>query len=116
MRFRVLGGVQGRIGGRSVELNRRRERCLLGLLLLEPGRPIGVERLIGLLWDEPPPHAKRTVHSHIARVFTLAAFAALAGTTAATVASTAMRRMPSRVRTPLPFCTGALPVNATSKR
>jgi DNA-binding SARP family transcriptional activator/Flp pilus assembly protein TadD len=49
---------------------RRRERCLLGLLLLEPGRPIAFDRLIDLLWDQgdPPADARSTLISHVSRL------------------------------------------------
>ena len=50
-------------------LRRHRERALLAVLLLEPHRPVAVDRLTGLLWDgDPPPAARRTVHSHVARI------------------------------------------------
>ena len=57
MDFGVLGPLAAVHGGRTVDLgSRRRERCLLGLLLLEPGRAISIDRLIDLLWEgEPPP-------------------------------------------------------------
>ncbi|WP_169454365.1 AfsR/SARP family transcriptional regulator [Catelliglobosispora koreensis] len=68
MRFRVLGNVAAEFRGQHVVLNRRRERCLLGLLMLEAGRPMPASRLTQLLWEEPPENAKRTLHSHIARI------------------------------------------------
>ncbi|MEV0269745.1 BTAD domain-containing putative transcriptional regulator [Hamadaea sp. NPDC050747] len=68
MRFRVLGAVRAEVDGMPILFNRRRERCLLGLLLLEAGQSLSSERLIDLLWDEPPRHARRNLHGHVARI------------------------------------------------
>src|SRR6266511_4159105 len=56
--------------GVPVDLGRRRgERCLLGLLLLEAGRVLPVDRLAALLWDdEPPDHARATLQTHVSRL------------------------------------------------
>ncbi|GLI02457.1 SARP family transcriptional regulator [Phytohabitans aurantiacus] len=65
----MLGAVEVIIGDRARPIARRRERCLLGLLLLEAGRVVPVDRLIELLWEQAAPaYARRTVHSHIARL------------------------------------------------
>ncbi|BCJ72457.1 SARP family transcriptional regulator [Catellatospora sp. IY07-71] len=69
MQFRVLGPFRVESGDAPVPLGRRRERCLLALLLLEPGRAIPMDRLIDLLWDgEPPAKARRAVQAHVARL------------------------------------------------
>ncbi|MEV6965094.1 BTAD domain-containing putative transcriptional regulator [Hamadaea sp. NPDC051192] len=68
MRFRLLGGVAAYCGDEPLTFNRRRERGLLGLLLLAAGQPVTMDRLIDVLWAEPPEHARRTIHSHVARV------------------------------------------------
>jgi DNA-binding SARP family transcriptional activator len=70
MDFGVLGPLTAVHEGRTVDLgSRRRERCLLGLLLLEPGRAISIDRLIDLLWEgEPPPNARGTLSSHVSRL------------------------------------------------
>jgi DNA-binding SARP family transcriptional activator/tetratricopeptide (TPR) repeat protein len=55
--------------GRVLTLARRQERCLLAILLLDPGRVISVERLAELLWDgDPPDHARRALHTYVARI------------------------------------------------
>src|SRR5436309_1885735 len=59
MEFRLLGPVEAYRQGRPVDLGRRRERCLLCLLLLETGRTVPVERLLDLLWDGSPPETGR---------------------------------------------------------
>ncbi|MGW5670451.1 BTAD domain-containing putative transcriptional regulator [Micromonospora sp. NPDC003776] len=70
MDFRLLGPFEARHDGRPVEVgSRRQERCLLGVLLLEPGRLVGTDRLIDLLWHgSPPPSARGAVHTYIGRL------------------------------------------------
>ncbi|SDK94504.1 AfsR/SARP family transcriptional regulator [Streptomyces indicus] len=58
--FRVLGNVEWTVDGRPAAIGRRRERRLLGLLLVELGRPLPMDRLTDLLSDEderPRPRA-----------------------------------------------------------
>ncbi|WP_412540471.1 BTAD domain-containing putative transcriptional regulator [Longispora sp. K20-0274] len=60
MEFQVLGTVLARVDGEQVELGRRRlERCLLGILLLELGTTVTVDRLTDLLWGDRPPERSR---------------------------------------------------------
>src|SRR5829696_3558020 len=66
--FRLLGAVEARIGGRLIDLGRRQERCLLGLLLLEPNRSVPVDRLLGLLWENPGPAARGTLRTYVTRL------------------------------------------------
>jgi DNA-binding SARP family transcriptional activator/tetratricopeptide (TPR) repeat protein len=68
--FRVLGPVEIESdGGSRVKLVRRRERSLLGVLLLAPGRVVSVDRLSDLLWDgRPPANARVALRSHVAHV------------------------------------------------
>ncbi|MGW3243609.1 BTAD domain-containing putative transcriptional regulator [Streptomyces sp. NPDC001070] len=69
MGFRVLGGVEWSIGGRSLDIGRRKERCLLGLLLLDMGHVVPVARLIDLLWDgEAPAGARGSLQVHVSRL------------------------------------------------
>ncbi|MFF3394125.1 BTAD domain-containing putative transcriptional regulator [Streptomyces sp. NPDC002669] len=48
----MLGKVEWTVDGRARTIGRRRERLLLGLLLLEMGRPLPMDRLADLLSDE----------------------------------------------------------------
>jgi len=68
--FLLLGPMEAYHNGVPVDLGRRRgERCLLGLLLLEAGRVLPVDRLAALLWDdEPPDHARATLQTHVSRL------------------------------------------------
>ncbi|HEV2780881.1 MAG TPA: BTAD domain-containing putative transcriptional regulator [Actinophytocola sp.] len=69
MKFRLLGALEVEHGGRRVVLDRRRERCLLGVLLLASGRTVSVDRLLELLWEENPSRtARASLHSHVSRL------------------------------------------------
>ncbi|WCN79326.1 AfsR/SARP family transcriptional regulator [Micromonospora sp. LH3U1] len=69
MEFQVLGDVAASHRGSPIELGRRQERCLLGLLLLEPGRVMLTERLIELLWNDVDAADRRaTLHTYVARL------------------------------------------------
>ncbi|MEO3975677.1 BTAD domain-containing putative transcriptional regulator [Streptomyces sp. CAU 1734] len=70
MRFRVLGGLEWDSHGVSLHIGRRRERLLLGLLLLDMGRVVPAHRLIDLLWDEgePPASARGSLQVHVSRL------------------------------------------------
>lgn len=66
--FRVLGRVEVGRAGHRIDIRRRRERCLLGVLLLRAGSVVEVDRLVDLLWDAPPPTARPSLHTHVARL------------------------------------------------
>ena len=71
MRFGVLGPVEIRSAdGRILTLPRRRERCLLAVLLIEADRRVSVDRLCELLWadDDPPRRPDRVIQSHVSRI------------------------------------------------
>ncbi|WP_433378928.1 BTAD domain-containing putative transcriptional regulator [Actinoplanes sp. CA-142083] len=70
MEFRLLGTLEVAHGSSIVALGRRRgERLLLGLLLLEAGRLVAVDRLLDMLWDDqPPPNAAAILQTHLARL------------------------------------------------
>ena len=55
--------------GHALRLGGRRQRALLALLLLEPGRPVSTDRLIDELWPGmPPPGAERTLRVYVSRL------------------------------------------------
>jgi DNA-binding SARP family transcriptional activator len=67
--FHLLGPVAATHDGRNLDLGRRRTRHLLGLLLLRAGTVIRADRLTQLLWDdEPPPSARASLRTHVARL------------------------------------------------
>ncbi|MCE7006694.1 tetratricopeptide repeat protein [Kibdelosporangium philippinense] len=68
MEFRLLGPFEIE-ASQPVSIPRRRERCLLAVLLLEQGRSVSAERLADLLWDGAPPStAGTTLRSHVSRL------------------------------------------------
>ncbi|WP_203906270.1 AfsR/SARP family transcriptional regulator [Rhizocola hellebori] len=69
MDFHVLGPLVAYADGTPVELGRRQERRLLGLLLLETGNPVLIDRLVQLLWEQnAPASARAALHTHAARL------------------------------------------------
>ena len=52
--FRLLGPLAITADGKAVPLPGRRERALLALLLLSPGRTVTANTLIDRLWGEAP--------------------------------------------------------------
>jgi DNA-binding SARP family transcriptional activator len=67
--FRLLGPIDAERDGTSLPLGGPRQRALLALLLLEPGRPVEVDRLVDELWHgEPPAGAATTLRSYVSRL------------------------------------------------
>jgi DNA-binding SARP family transcriptional activator len=60
MQFALLGPLEVRHEGRTVEIRRGKPRALLALLLLSPGRVVAAERLIDELWGDSPPATAAT--------------------------------------------------------
>lgn len=56
------------MAGEPVPLGRPQTRCLLAVLLLEQGAVVSLARLIGLLWEVPPPRAQAVVQTHVSRL------------------------------------------------
>ncbi|MEV4617888.1 BTAD domain-containing putative transcriptional regulator [Asanoa sp. NPDC049573] len=68
-RFLLLGPIEAHRGGQPLPLGRRRERCLLAVLLLAANRVVPAERLMDLLWDgDPPDSARASLHTHVSRL------------------------------------------------
>ena len=59
LRIRMLGPLEVRVGGRSVELGAPKQRQLLAVLLARAGKAVTVEQLIDVLWDERAPRSAR---------------------------------------------------------
>ncbi|WP_170215867.1 AfsR/SARP family transcriptional regulator [Asanoa ferruginea] len=68
-RFLLLGPIEAHRGDQPLPLGRRRERCLLAVLLLAANRVVPAERLMDLLWDgDPPDSARASLHTHVSRL------------------------------------------------
>src|SRR5689334_9571317 len=74
MRIRLLGDVAaqldgGRSGGATVDLGHDRQRCVLAVLLVDPGRPVPVEALLDRAWgDRLPRHPREALYSYVSRL------------------------------------------------
>ncbi|WP_328474981.1 tetratricopeptide repeat protein [Actinoplanes sp. NBC_00393] len=79
-RFGVLGSVEAWIGGDPVDLGHARQRCVLGVLLVEAGHPVTVDQLIDRVWGEhAPQRAAGALYSYLSRLRRAVAGAAGAG-------------------------------------
>src|SRR5436190_10212284 len=58
--FRLLGPLEVTSEGSLLELGGPKQRALLALLLLDSGRAVSTDRLIGALWGEQPPRTAAT--------------------------------------------------------
>jgi DNA-binding SARP family transcriptional activator/tetratricopeptide (TPR) repeat protein len=75
--FGVLGAVEARVDGSSVDLGHARQRCVLGVLLVEAGRPVPADQLIERVWGEhPPQRVTNALYSYLSRLRTAVAGAA----------------------------------------
>ncbi|MEU5879292.1 BTAD domain-containing putative transcriptional regulator [Spirillospora sp. NPDC047279] len=57
--FRVLGPVVAERNGEPLDVGGPQPRTVLGLLLLEAGRVVPVDRLVEALWESEPPNSWR---------------------------------------------------------
>ena len=65
MEFRILGPLEVQRDGRPLALGGGKQRTLLAALLLEANRVVSSDRLIDLLWAEPPETARKTLQVHV---------------------------------------------------
>ena len=69
MEFRILGPLEVLDEGRVVALVGRKQRALLGLLLLHANQTLTPDRLIDDLWGEhPPATAAKALQAHVSRL------------------------------------------------
>jgi len=67
--FRLLGPVEVVREGKLLPLGGRRQRTLLALLLLEPGRVVSTDRLTEELWHgDPPAGSAKTLRAYVSRL------------------------------------------------
>jgi predicted ATPase/DNA-binding SARP family transcriptional activator len=67
--LRVLGPVEAVAAGRALSLGGLKQRALLALLALDPGRPVSTELLCEELWQgAPPAGAETTLRSYVSRL------------------------------------------------
>ncbi|HZM81963.1 MAG TPA: BTAD domain-containing putative transcriptional regulator [Candidatus Limnocylindrales bacterium] len=69
MDIRVLGPVEVHRHGAPLDLPRRQQRLIIGILAIDVGRIISTDRLIDILWgDRPPAQARAVVHTRISEI------------------------------------------------
>jgi DNA-binding SARP family transcriptional activator/tetratricopeptide (TPR) repeat protein len=69
MELRILGPVQVWAGGRGRPVGEPRQQAVLAALLVDAGRPVGIDTLVERVWgDSPPPQARRSLQSHVAKI------------------------------------------------
>ncbi len=69
MEFRLLGEVQLRSGGESLDLGTPRQQTVLAALAVDAGRPVRIETLVHRVWDDDPPvEARNVLYSHLSRI------------------------------------------------
>jgi DNA-binding SARP family transcriptional activator/tetratricopeptide (TPR) repeat protein len=67
--FRVLGPVEAWDGGRRLDIGPARQQAVLAVLLLDAGRVVAVDRLVGRVWgDDPPASARNALQGHVMRL------------------------------------------------
>ena len=69
MDLRLLGPLEAHFEGRPIELGPRKQRAVLAMLALEPGRTVSTDRLVEGLWgDEPPASAPKMLQLYVSHL------------------------------------------------
>jgi DNA-binding SARP family transcriptional activator/tetratricopeptide (TPR) repeat protein len=69
MRFQILGPLRVEVDGREVPITARRDRVLLGVLLLYANQPMSVDQLIDAVWPgRPPRNARNQLQGCVSRL------------------------------------------------
>jgi DNA-binding SARP family transcriptional activator len=67
LRFEILGPVRAFRGAERVDLGPAKQRAVLAVLLLSPGRPVPVHRIVDAVWgDDPPENGPNVVQKYVA--------------------------------------------------
>lgn len=67
MRFEILGEVRALRGADVVDLGPAKQRSVLAVLLLQPGRPVPTHQIVDAVWgDEPPENGANVVQKYVA--------------------------------------------------
>jgi len=67
--FGVLGAVEAQLDGRPADLGHARQRSVLAVLLVDPGRPVTAGQLIDRVWgDKAPQRADNALYSYLSRL------------------------------------------------
>jgi SARP family transcriptional regulator, regulator of embCAB operon len=67
LRFEILGDVRVLRNGDPVELGPAKQRAVLAVLLLQPGRPVPTHQIVDAVWgDDPPENGANVVQKYVA--------------------------------------------------
>ncbi|MFF7096495.1 BTAD domain-containing putative transcriptional regulator [Streptomyces rubradiris] len=67
--FGLLGVIEVRLGGRTVDVGHMRQRCVLAALLVDVGRAVPADTLVDRVWgDRPPRRTKDTLYGYLSRL------------------------------------------------
>src|SRR4051794_1803729 len=67
--FDLLGGVEARVDGRTVDLGHARQRCVLAVLLVDANRGVRVDQLVERVWaDRHPQRVRNTLYGYLSRL------------------------------------------------
>ncbi|MEW1699151.1 BTAD domain-containing putative transcriptional regulator [Streptomyces sp. NPDC091278] len=69
MDFRLLGEIEVRSAGRSLDVGTPRQQVVLAALLVDARRPIALETLVDRVWGhDPPANARPVLYAHLSRI------------------------------------------------
>lgn len=69
LRIGVLGPLSVCRGGIPVEIESVRQRCLLGLLAVQPGQVVSRDEIVDVLWGERPPRScRKLIYVYVGRL------------------------------------------------
>ena len=69
LRYELLGPLRAWRGDVEVALGGVKQQTVLAVLLLEPGRPVPVDKMIATVWgSEPPPSVTHLVQTYVSRL------------------------------------------------
>ncbi|MFI6073465.1 BTAD domain-containing putative transcriptional regulator [Actinoplanes sp. NPDC051343] len=67
MRFEILGEVRALREANVVDLGPAKQRAVLAVLLLQPGRPVPTHQIVDAVWgDDPPENGANVVQKYVA--------------------------------------------------
>jgi DNA-binding SARP family transcriptional activator len=67
--FQLLGDLEMRVDGRTVDLGHARQRCVLAVLLLEANRAVPADQLFERVWaGQVPQRARNTLAGYVSRL------------------------------------------------
>ncbi|MET9460755.1 BTAD domain-containing putative transcriptional regulator [Streptomyces canus] len=67
--FDLLGSVEARVDGRTLDVGHARQRCVLAVLLVDANRVVLVDQLVERVWaDRPPQRVRNALYGYLSRL------------------------------------------------